>query len=195
MEKDFLVVDFEFTTYTKPVGKPRGFFSEIIEIGAVKADGDTYEITDDVQNFVKPHFYPKQASEGFEFAMITEQDMEEAVEFADMIDTISSLYTTGQTYFVAWGDADYAVLDEGCRRHRIPNPVLREDYLDLAVAYKFIKERTRLTSLKDALEEQGIGSEGFSHTAYDDAENTFFLMLKLIDDGWKPQDYFDTIAT
>ena len=33
--KDFLLVDFEFTTYTKPVGRPRGFFSEIIEIGAV----------------------------------------------------------------------------------------------------------------------------------------------------------------
>lgn len=24
--KDFLLVDFEFTTYTKPVGRPRGFF-------------------------------------------------------------------------------------------------------------------------------------------------------------------------
>ena len=29
--KKFLVVDFEFTTYERPVGRPRGFFSEIIE--------------------------------------------------------------------------------------------------------------------------------------------------------------------
>ena len=35
--KDFLLVDFEFTTYTKPVGA-RADFSEIIEIGAVKLD-------------------------------------------------------------------------------------------------------------------------------------------------------------
>ena len=32
----FLIVDFEFTKYTKPVGRPNGFFPEIIEIGAVK---------------------------------------------------------------------------------------------------------------------------------------------------------------
>ena len=38
--KKFLVVDFEFTTYERPVGRPRGFFSEIIEIGAVKLDGE-----------------------------------------------------------------------------------------------------------------------------------------------------------
>ena len=37
--KKFLVVDFEFTTYERPVGRPRGFFSEIIEIGAVKMQG------------------------------------------------------------------------------------------------------------------------------------------------------------
>ena len=38
--KKFLVVDFEFTTYERPVGRPRGFFSEIIEIGAVKLAGE-----------------------------------------------------------------------------------------------------------------------------------------------------------
>mgnify|MGYP003415235282 CR=1 FL=1 len=30
---DYLVVDFEFTFYKKPIGRPRTFFSEIIEIG------------------------------------------------------------------------------------------------------------------------------------------------------------------
>ena len=27
--KKFLVVDFEFTTYERPVGRPRGFFSRL----------------------------------------------------------------------------------------------------------------------------------------------------------------------
>ena len=36
--RSYLLVDLEFTTYNKPVGRPRGFFSEIIEIGAVKLD-------------------------------------------------------------------------------------------------------------------------------------------------------------
>ena len=39
MSRDFFVADFEFTQYTKRMGRPRGFFSEIIEIGAVKIAG------------------------------------------------------------------------------------------------------------------------------------------------------------
>ena len=31
MSRDFFVADFEFTQYTKRMGRPRGFFSEIIE--------------------------------------------------------------------------------------------------------------------------------------------------------------------
>ena len=73
--KDFLLVDFEFTTYTKPVGRPRGFFSEIIEIGAVKLTGAELKEDGKIQNFVKPHFYPKQAKDSMDFCMITEKDM------------------------------------------------------------------------------------------------------------------------
>lgn len=32
--RDFLIIDFEFTTHKKLVGKPRAFFPEIIEVGA-----------------------------------------------------------------------------------------------------------------------------------------------------------------
>ena len=32
---NFFVIDFEFTFYKRPVGRPRGFFNEIIEAGAV----------------------------------------------------------------------------------------------------------------------------------------------------------------
>jgi len=75
MDKDFFVVDFEFTQYTKPTGKPRAFFSEIIEIGAVGIDCETLEITGHIEEFVKPHFFPKQAAESMEFCMITESDI------------------------------------------------------------------------------------------------------------------------
>ena len=37
--KECLLVDFEVTTNNKRVGRPRGGFSEIIEIGAVKLKG------------------------------------------------------------------------------------------------------------------------------------------------------------
>ena len=51
--RNYLLVDFEFTTYTRPVGRPRGFFSEIIEIGAVLLNGEDFAEMSRYQNFVK----------------------------------------------------------------------------------------------------------------------------------------------
>ncbi len=99
MRRDFLITDFEFTQYSKPVGRPRGFFSEIIEIGAVKIDGTTMESTGHIQQFVKPHFYPRHAKESLDFCMITEQDMKTAIEFADMLGMIRSITSRSKGLF------------------------------------------------------------------------------------------------
>ncbi len=194
MMKDFLVVDFEFTQYNKPMGRPRGFFSEIIEIGAVKIDGSLLKTVGEIKNFVRPHFYPKQAKEGMEFCMITEKDMQSAIEFSEMLEKIKFLYTPKQTYFVAWGDADYKVIAEGCRRHKLENPILAEDCLDLASAYKLMKSDNYTTGLRKATEEQDVDTGGIWHTAYDDAANTGKLLIKLLTDGWNPEEYFSALA-
>ena len=188
MSKDFFVVDFEFTQYTNRIGRPRGFFSEIIEIGAVKIDRITNEITGHIQNFVKPHFYPNQATEGMAFSMITKSDMETAIDFGCMLKKIEALYIPGATYFVSWGGADYSVVKEGCERHGVPNPIQREDFLDFAEAYKQWYGDTNTTSLRNAAEEQNITIEGLLHTAYLDAITTSRILQNLLEDGWKPED-------
>ena len=101
--RNYLVVDFEFTTYTKPVGRPRGFFSEIIEIGAVLLKGEALEQAAKIQDFVKPHFYPKQAKDSMDFCMITEKDMKKGIEYPEMVQKLAGVYEAGTTYFVAWG--------------------------------------------------------------------------------------------
>ncbi len=189
MARDYLVVDFEFTKYTKPTGKPRGFFPEIIEIGAVKISGETLELAEQTGQFVRPHFYPKLASEGMEFSMIREEDMQSAIEFKELLDLIRGLYIPHKTYFVAWGDADYQVLDEGCRRHGLDNPVLFEDYVDMAAWYKWEIGDDYTTGLRQAIEEQCLDSEMFWHTAVQDAANTGVLLVKLIKDGWVVEDF------
>lgn len=188
--KNFLVVDFEFTMYRRPVGRPNGFFSEIIEIGAVKLEGDDFSCTGKLENFVKPHFYPKQAKEAMDFCMITENDMKKGIEFKQLIDKLAALYEAGNTYFVAWGDSDYAVLKKGCERHKIDNPILFEDYLDLAEAYKLWKNDEKTTGLKKATEEQEVDTEGLWHTAFDDANNTGKLLAKMFAKGWTVEQYF-----
>jgi len=194
MDKDFFVVDFEFTQYTKPTGRPRAFFSEIIEIGAIRIDGETLEIIGHIEDFVKPHFFPKQAAESMDFCMITAADMENAIDFSDMLGQIELLYVPGKTYFVAWGDADYGVLKQNCERHSLANPILPEDCLDLAEAYKMIKGERNTPGLHRTVEELNIDDEGFGHTAYDDAVNTGKVLLRLIADGWTPEHYFSQLA-
>ena len=188
------MVDLEFTQYTKPVGRPRGFFSEIIEIGGVKIDGATREAAGQLQHFVKPHFYPRHAKESLEFCMITEGDMKTAIEFPEMLEKILTLYIPHQTYFVVWGNADYPVIREGCQRHKLNNPVLAEDCLDLAAAYKRMKGDSYTTGLRKATEEQDVQTGGLWHTAYDDAANTGKLLVKMLSDNWNPEDYFDWAA-
>lgn len=122
--------------------------------------------------------------------MITASDMEDAIDFSDMLGQIESLYIPRETYFVAWGDADYGVVKQNCERHLLPNPFLPEDYLDLAAAYKLLKCDRNTTGLSKAAEELNINTEGFGHTAYDDAVNTGKILLRLIADGWKPEHYF-----
>ena len=185
----FIVVDFEFTYYNKPVGRPNGFFPEIIEIGAVKYHGAT-DITK-LQSFVKPHFYPKQAKAAMEFCMITPKDMEMGVNFGDMLKMLSAMYVPGETYFVTWGNDDYKVLSQGCFRHKLANPIRKEDCLNLAVAYREMAGLKRTPGLKATIETLGMSFDGIWHTALDDAFNTGRILHKMIEMGWDPQKYME----
>ncbi|MDY4921104.1 MAG: exonuclease domain-containing protein [Phascolarctobacterium sp.] len=189
--RKFLLVDFEFTTYTRPVGRPSAYFSEIIEIGALLLDGETFKEMARYQSFVKPRFYPKQAKDSMDFCMITEKDMKKAAEFPDMVKKLGEMYVPGETYFVAWGDSDFKVLDTACKRYKVENPISFADYLDLAEAYKLMKGDSYTTRLKAATEEQEVDTAGLWHTAFDDANNTGKLLHKLVEKGWKPEEYFE----
>ena len=185
---NYLVVDFEFTFYKRPVGRPRAFFAEIIEIGAVKLDENLNECGK-LQNFVKPHFFPKHAKDAMDFCMITDADMKKAITFPAMLEKMSAMYEAGNTLFVAWGDSDYKVLDEGCSRHKLENPVLQADYLDLAEAYKLWHGEENTPGLKTAITEMEVTADGLAHTAFDDAYNTGKVLAKMLEKGWTYEAY------
>lgn len=182
--RDFLVADFEFTVYTKPTGKPRGFFSEILEYGWVRLDADSKDLSSQDQNFVKPKFFPKQAKEGREFSMITEADLAAGIEYSQMIGFLNKVYDAEQTYFVAWGDADWYVIKEACARYQVGHPLRPESYVDLSREYQGFYELNYRPSLKNALAEQEIKLDGLWHTALDDALNTAKLVAHMLNQGW-----------
>jgi len=193
MNKDFYVVDFEFTQCSRREGRPLGFFPEIVEIGAVKINGVTLEEEGRDHHFVEPRFYPKQLKEITEFCMITDKEMQAAITFPEMIGYIKSLYIPERTYFVTWGEEDFRVLDTGCQRHGVENPVLREDLLDFAEWYKWEMGDSYTTGLRKAAEEQCVDTEMLWHTACDDAANTGKLLVTLLKDGWDPAAFFDSV--
>lgn len=182
--KDFLVVDFEFTMYTKRVGRPRGFFSEILEYGLVKLDGQQHAVVKEAQAFVKPSFFPKQAKQAQEFSMISKADLETGIAYGEMLEEIKQVYEPNQSYFVAWGDADWHVIKEACQRYGLDNPFLYEDYVDLSKEYQSFFQMERRLSLKNALAEQQIALDGTWHTALDDARNTAKLVYHMLKLGW-----------
>ena len=181
---NFLVADFEFTVYTKPTGRPRGFFSEIIEYGWVLLDARTKELSSQEQSFVKPKFFPKQAKEGQAFSTITEDDLAGGIEYPEMIARLSKVYDPTQVYFVAWGDSDWYVIKEACSRYNTANPLLAESYVDLSKEYQNFYKLDYRPSLKAALDEQQIKLDGLWHTAFDDASNTAKLVAHMLDQGW-----------
>lgn len=188
---DYLVVDFEFTFYKKPIGRPRTFFSEIIEIGAVKFIGDSLKQKCRLQNFVQPKFFPRQAMYAMEFCMITPRDMESAIPFPKMLKKLSALYEENKTFFVAWGTSDYNVLDQCCYKHKLSNPIQKKDYLDLAEAYRLWKGVANTPSLKTALSDFELDADGLAHTALDDAHNTGKVLLKMLEAGWTYEAYVE----
>ena len=97
---------------------------------------------------------------------------------------MSAMYEAGKTLFVAWGDSDYKVLAEGCSRHKLDNPVLEADYLDLAEAYKLWRGEENTPGLKTAITEMEVTADGLAHTAFDDAYNTGKVLAKMLEKGW-----------
>ena len=186
---NYLVVDFEFTFYKRPVGRPRNFFAEIIEIGAVKLTGENLDEAGKLQSFVKPHFFPKHAKDAMDFCMITDADMKKAITFPAMLEKMTAMYEAGNTLFVAWGDSDYKVLDEGCKRHKLDNPIRFEDYLDLAAAYMLWRGEENNPGLKAAINEMEVTADGLAHTAYDDAYNTGKVLAKMLEKCWTYEEY------
>lgn len=182
--ENYLVFDFEFTTHDTPIGRPRGFFQEIIEVGAVLMAMPDYNIIDRYQTFVKPRIFPKLSPICKEITMIAQEDVDKGIALSDMLDKLSELYVKGKTGLVAWGESDREVIADNCKRYKIDCPFNWNDYVDLSNEYKKFYGHPRRISLKHAIDERGIERKGFYHLALDDAENTALLAMRMLSEGW-----------
>ena len=181
-----LVADFEFTVHDSGPGRPRAFFPEVIEAGALQLLPPDYLETPVIQTFVRPQYFPKIKPECYNITMIQQKDVDGGIGFTELLSRLTAVYMPGRTWLACWGDSDQKVIDNACRRYKIPCPFDWADYLDLAFEYKTFYGRDRSIGLQQAVEETGIERYGMSHLAMDDAVNAARVLLHMARAGWKP---------
>lgn len=180
----FLVVDFEFSV-PRSFGKPRAWFQEIIEVGAVLADKMGNPTDQTYSAFVKPRFWPRLAEESYAITGIRQEDVDRGVELESTLIQLQEMSPDIDTWLVAWGDSDRKVLSNNCEKYGLKYPFQWDHYLDLAEAYKTFRHLDKRASLKRAIEENEIPQIGILHSALDDAINAAQVLGWMIQNGWR----------
>lgn len=180
----FLVVDFEFSV-PRSFGKPRAWFQEIIEVGAVLADKMGNPTNQTYNAFVKPRFWPRLAEESYAITGIRQEDVDRGIELESTLIRLQEMSPDKDTWLVAWGDSDRKVLSNNCEKYGLNYPFQWDHYLDLAEVYKTFRHLDKRASLKRAIEENAIPQIGILHSALDDAINAAQVLSWMIQNGWR----------
>ncbi|AHF06784.1 3'-5' exonuclease KapD [Desulfitobacterium metallireducens] len=179
----FLVVDFEFSV-PRAYGKPRAWFPEIIEVGAVLSDSLGNPTDQTYSAFVKPRIWTRLAEESYAITGIRQADIDGGVDIEASLNILQKMSPDKDTWLVAWGDADRKVLGNVCEKYSLDYPFAWDNYLDLAEEYKIFCKLDRKASLKRAIEENEIPQIGILHSALDDAINAAQVMAWMMKNGW-----------
>ena len=167
--RTIIVADFEFTVHDAGPGRPRAFFPEVIEAGAVRLEPPEYSEVQVIQTFV-----------------IRQDDVNGGIGFEALLARLADAYMPGGAWLACWGDSDQKVIDQACKRYKISCPFDWSDYIDLALVYRNLYRRERSIGLKQAVEETGVERYGMSHLAMDDAVNAARVMRHMMAAGWEP---------
>src|SRR5262245_26842105 len=153
--------------------------TEIIEIGAVLADGATLAPTAEFQTFVKPFGPPRLTPFCTQLTSITQAEVDGAPGFAaamkKLAEFLSEQGATGQFVFCSWGDYDRAQFERDERRHGVRAP-LGKRHLNLKEAFRRRSGDDRKLGVGQALRRLNFHFEGTAHRGIDDARNITRLL-------------------
>jgi inhibitor of KinA sporulation pathway (predicted exonuclease) len=173
----YLVIDLEASCCdqgTIPVGK-----TEIIEIGAVMADARSLQPVDDFGWFVRPVRNPQLTVFCTELTSITQEDVDNAAEFPDVLDQLVQWKTKYRNHvFCSWGEYDRRQLTRDCSFHRLRYPF--DDHMNLKRLFAERMGLRKPEGMKGALRRVGLPLEGTHHRGIDDARNIARLLPYIV---------------
>ena len=151
------------------VTKPVDLHGEIIQIGAVKLDGDK-QILDTCNLLIKPKFYKKMHWSVSRLTRIRTADLENGCSFLDAMEKFRK-FMGEDAVLCTWGPDDMGILRNNLLVHGIGTEWLPQNY-DLQLIYDMeLAKINRQVSLEEAMEflqEELLPS----HDALNDALNT-----------------------
>lgn len=194
--KHLLIIDLESTCFKRGT-EPRNFFSEIIEIGAVVLNTETFEIVEEYQTFVKPVLFPTLSEFCINLTTITQVEVNHGKSIKDAMNEVASLYNKYDCVFASWGFYDKKQFKLVCDRFSLNYPFghahisLKHEHADwvnsMNYKHKDLMKRVhrRPMGMEKALKLHDLLLEGTHHRGIDDARNISKIASHMISSGWK----------
>lgn len=177
---NYIIVDLEATCWDQRGLKRQ---NEIIEIGAVKVN-EHGEIESEFNAFVKPHLFPELSDFCTELTSITQQDVDVAKPFAQVLTDFLEWINVDQPYWVcSWGLYDKNQFKKDCQLHSLSEEWIK-NHISIKHQYTDIKNLKRHTGMKGALWMENLELDGTHHRGIDDARNITKIFLKHLN-NWK----------
>ncbi|WP_242288838.1 MULTISPECIES: 3'-5' exonuclease [Bacillus cereus group] len=180
--KHLLIIDLESTCF-KRGAEPRNFFSEIIEIGAVVLNTETFEIVEEYQTFVKPVLFPTLSEYCLHLTTIRQDEVNNGKPIKDALNEIASLYNKYDCVFASWGFYDKKQFKSVCDRFGLDYPF---GHAHISLKHEHGNwTRQRPMGMERALKMHHLSLEGTHHRGIDDARNISKIASHMIHFGWK----------
>lgn len=173
LEMNYIILDLEATCW-----QDKGNLqSEIIEIGAVKVNGN-FEIESEFSYFIKPKINPKLSDFCIELTTINQQNIDAANNFSNVIEKFKNWIDISNPYLLcSWGLYDKNQLISDCELHNLDfDWVMR--HISLKHQYPNFKGLKRMVGMNGALTIENLHLDGTHHRGIDDARNITKIFLK-----------------
>lgn len=178
--KNYIVFDLEWNQSAN--GKEdsiEDFPFEIIEIGAVKLDGQ-FHMVDEFHRLIRPQVYTQMH---YVISEVTHMDMRELQSHGEDFMTAMEAFIRwcgDDVAYCTWGSMDLTELQRNLAYYRMENPFPKPlFYYDVQKLFGLFEAGDRRVSLDAAVEQLGLAEDRPFHRALDDAYYTGRVLAQL----------------
>lgn len=165
----FLIVDLEATCNDD--GSIPRHEMEIIEIGAVMLNGETWEIDSEYQQFIKPVRHPQLTKFCTELTSISQKDVENAPKLSEAIAAFKEWINLYPSHvFCSWGEYDKNQFKQDCKYHQVNYP-FGSEHKNIKKEFSAHLGTSKGFGMSAALAHIGLPLIGTHHRGIDDARN------------------------